>query len=51
MGDHSDKKQPGFDHWESFHGQGVYYNPQLNINGERIQYKDSTYITDDAQFT
>jgi N-acetylglucosamine-6-sulfatase len=27
-------------------GQGVYYNPRLNINGTRIQYKDSTYITD-----
>jgi len=46
MGDHSDKQQPGFDHWESFEGQGVYYNPKLNINGKRIQYKDSTYTTD-----
>ncbi|WP_282014672.1 sulfatase family protein [Marinifilum flexuosum] len=46
MGDHGDKPQPGFDHWESFKGQGIYYNPELNINGERIQYKDSTYITD-----
>lgn len=46
MGDHSDEAQPGFDHWESFNGQGVYYNPKVNINGERIQYKDSTYITD-----
>ncbi len=46
MGDHSDNPQPGFDHWESFTGQGVYYNPTLNINGERIEYSDSTYITD-----
>jgi len=46
MGDHSDKQQPGFNHWESFEGQGVYYNPKLNINGKRIQYKDSTYTTD-----
>ncbi|MFA8436871.1 MAG: sulfatase [Marinifilaceae bacterium] len=46
MGDHGDDPQPGFDHWESFKGQGVYYNPELNINGKRIQYKDSTYITD-----
>jgi N-acetylglucosamine-6-sulfatase len=46
MGDHGDDPKPGFDHWESFKGQGVYYNPELNINGERIQYKDSTYITD-----
>lgn len=46
MGDHGDEEQPGFDHWESFVGQGVYYSPNLNINGERIQYSDSTYITD-----
>ena len=46
MGDHGDEPQPGFTHWESFPGQGVYYNPTLNINGERVAYKDSTYITD-----
>ncbi len=46
MGNHSDDPQPGFDHWESFPGQGVYYNPTLNVNGERIAYGDSTYITD-----
>jgi arylsulfatase A-like enzyme len=46
MGDHGDEPQPGFNHWESFVGQGVYYNPKLNINGKRIQYSDSTYITD-----
>ncbi len=46
MGDHGDEPQPGFTHWESFPGQGVYYNPTLNINGNRIAYKDSTYITD-----
>ena len=46
MGDASDQPRPGFDHWESFKGQGVYYNPELNINGERVAYKDSTYITD-----
>ncbi len=46
MGDHGDDPQPGFSHWESFEGQGVYYNPTLNINGKRITYKDSTYITD-----
>ena len=38
--------QPGFDHWESFRGQGVYYGPTLNINGERIDYDEQTYITD-----
>ena len=46
MGDHGDEPQPGFTHWESFPGQGVYYNPTLNINGNRVAYKDSTYITD-----
>lgn len=46
MGDHGDEPQPGFTHWESFPGQGVYYNPTLNINGTRVAYKDSTYITD-----
>ncbi len=46
MGDHGDAPQPGFSHWESFPGQGVYYNPTLNINGKRIAYTDSTYITD-----
>ena len=46
MGSHTDAPQPGFNHWESFRGQGVYYNPVLNINGEHIAYKDSTYVTD-----
>ena len=46
MGNHSDEPQPGFDHWESFRGQGVYYGPTLNINGERTTYDESTYITD-----
>jgi arylsulfatase A-like enzyme len=46
MGNTGDEPQKGFHHWESFKGQGVYYNPLLNINGERIDFKDSTYITD-----
>lgn len=46
MGHQGDQPQKGFHHWESFTGQGVYFNPRLNINGEHIQYKDSTYITD-----
>lgn len=46
MGDESDKPRPGFNHWESFRGQGVYYNPKLNIDGKEVRYKDSTYITD-----
>jgi arylsulfatase A-like enzyme len=46
MGNDSDEPRPGFNHWESFKGQGVYYNPTLNINGQRVSYKDSTYISD-----
>ena len=46
MGNHSDQPQPGFDHWESFRGQGVYYGPTLNINGQQQSYDDSVYITD-----
>ncbi len=46
MGDDDDRPRPGFDHWESFRGQGIYYNPNLNIDGKHVQYKDSTYITD-----
>lgn len=46
MGSATDEPRPGFDHWESFKGQGVYYNPTLNINGVQKTYKDSTYITD-----
>jgi len=46
MGDDSDAPRPGFTHWESFKGQGVYYNPVLNIDGKQVAYKDSTYITD-----
>ena len=46
MGDEDDRPRPGFNHWESFRGQGVYYNPKLNINGKQQEYEDSIYITD-----
>ncbi len=46
MGEHHANPRKGFDHWVSFKGQGVYYNPTLNINGEVKQFGDSTYITD-----
>lgn len=46
MGEEDDRPRPGFDHWESFKGQGVYYNPTLNSNGRAVSYGDSTYITD-----
>lgn len=44
MGNSGDEKQKGFDHWESFKGQGDYYNFTLNINGDRKSYGDSLYI-------
>jgi N-acetylglucosamine-6-sulfatase len=44
MGNDSDEPRPGFDRWVSFRGQGVYYNPELNIDGEKIR-RDG-YITD-----
>ena len=40
----SDRPRPGFDHWVSFRGQGVYENPVLNIDGERRQVQG--YTTD-----
>ena len=44
MGSESDEPRPGFDRWVSFRGQGKYYDPMLNIDGERIEAKG--YITD-----
>lgn len=46
MGGGNDDPRPGFDHWVSFRGQGVYYDPILNIDGKHVQYKDSSYVTD-----
>lgn len=46
MGEHHANPRKGFDHWVSFRGQGVYYNPTLNVNGKEETYEDSTYITD-----
>lgn len=46
MGSHHDDPRKGFDHWVSFKGQGTYYNPSLNVNGQRVNYTDSSYITD-----
>jgi N-acetylglucosamine-6-sulfatase len=46
----SDMPRKGFDHWVSFRGQGTYFDPLLNINGERKQLKGYTtdIITDQA---
>lgn len=36
MGNDTDAPRPGFDHWVSFRGQGVYENPVLNVDGARV---------------
>lgn len=46
MGDETDEPKPGYNHWESFKGQVVFYNPTLDINGKQVAYKDSAYISD-----
>jgi N-acetylglucosamine-6-sulfatase len=40
----SDDPRPGFDHWISFQGQGVYVDPVLNVNG--AQARVTGYTTD-----
>ncbi len=44
MGHDDDAPRPGFDHWVSFRGQGTYFDPTLNINGERKRFEG--YTTD-----
>ena len=39
-----DSPRPGFDHWVSFRGQGVYDDPTMNVNGTVT--KRSGYVTD-----
>jgi arylsulfatase A-like enzyme len=46
MGNSDDQPQPGFDHWVSFRGQGIYYGPELNIDGKRIKQPADSYVTD-----
>ena len=48
--DADDAPRPGFDHWVSFRGQGVYNDPVLNINGQRRQIRGYTtdVLTDQA---
>jgi N-acetylglucosamine-6-sulfatase len=46
MGNTGDTPQPGFDHWVSFQGQGVYFNPVLNIDGKRVKQPEGSYVTD-----
>ena len=37
MGGATDAPRPGFDRWISFRGQGVYFNPVLNVDGEKVK--------------
>ena len=46
MGNTDDMPQPGFDQWVSFRGQGTYYDPTFNINGERIPQPKGAYTSD-----
>ncbi|HEX8499071.1 MAG TPA: sulfatase [Pyrinomonadaceae bacterium] len=32
-----DSRRPGFDHWVSFKGQGVYLDPVVNVDGRQLQ--------------
>ena len=42
MGHDDDDPRPGFDHWVSFRGQGTYFDPTLNINGQRQTFAGYT---------
>lgn len=44
MGGDSDDPRPGFDRWVSFRGQGQYYDPVINFDGQRR--KAPGYVTD-----
>jgi N-acetylglucosamine-6-sulfatase len=39
-----DSPRPGFDHWISVKGQGRYFDPELNVNGQQV--KQTGYVTD-----
>ncbi len=44
MSGSDDSPRPGFDRWVSFVGQGVYFDPDLNIDG--VPAKGAGYMTD-----
>ena len=39
MGHDNDAPRKGFDHWASFKGQGVYFDPEFNINGSQKKFE------------
>lgn len=44
MGGSTDEPRPGWDHWVSFRGQGVYFNQAFNVNG--VREKSTGHNTD-----
>ncbi len=46
MGNTGWDPQPGFNHWESFKGQGDYYGVEMNVNGQVKKFGDDEYVTD-----
>ena len=42
MGNASDEPRVGFGKWVSFRGQGPYFNPRLNVDGQRVDEKGYT---------
>jgi arylsulfatase A-like enzyme len=41
---HLETDPTGFDHWEILPGQGIYYNPQMIRDGQRVKHPG--YVTD-----
>ncbi|MDP6526189.1 MAG: sulfatase [Kiritimatiellia bacterium] len=39
MGHDNDERRKGYDYWASFKGQGVYFDPEFNLNGTRNKYE------------
>lgn len=50
MGGASDEARPGYDDWISFRGQGDFFDPTINFNGDRREVKGYTtdILTDEA---
>ncbi len=42
MGGDNDMPRKGFDHWVSFKGQGKYFDPQLNVDGNQVSKQGYT---------
>lgn len=42
MGNDTDDPRPGFDRWVSFRGQGVYMDPELDVDGVQVKKQGHT---------